>query len=178
MGKMRVPLIVDIIIIILVVASIAYIFYTNEPSVSYTFHPYVYQKEANGMWYTLNAKDPQGTQATPLVFARIDVRNNVGISTYFTITIKLTNATFPEDIYQNQRVDNTTLNCDYALSSHVATYNYIYFSIDNNTSGFAILTQFQSSQQLMHHTVNNWGGQTYFLYSVSANSTWVPAQIS
>jgi len=160
--------------VVLVVASIAAVYF-SEASINYSLNPQLYQKIDN-QWNTI---DPQNNTSFPETFAKIYCQNNGLFDGAFSIIVKLTNATFSQNNFQQpQLINSNTIRLSYTLHAKEVNYTNVFFRIDSDASQFVISIALQTNQVFISHTETNWAGQSTFPYNIWENNTWAPIQIA
>jgi hypothetical protein len=160
------------VIAVLILASVPVICFF-EASIYYSLQVYAYQKTEN-QWYTIDIEH----NSYPGTFMRVRCENKGLLTGTFDILVTVANATFPENSNQSaQLVNRTTIRLPYALHGLEETCTDLYFTIDDNATGFFISIALQTSQLLIRHTEANWAGQSVYPYFYVENKTWYPAQI-
>jgi hypothetical protein len=163
-----------ILIAVLTVAVIS-ISYFTEASVYYWDQPYEYQQIDN-QWFTL---DTINNTANPGTYTTVHCQNRGLVDGTFNIIVKLTNATFSQNFTTpSELINGTEAKLSISLHAQRETFTDIYFTVNDNSTHFAISITFETNQLFIHSTEHNWAGQNEFPYSMGLNDTWSPAMIS
>jgi|WetSurMetagenome_2_1015567.scaffolds.fasta_scaffold174144_1 hypothetical protein len=162
-----------ILIAILVVATVALIYFSIPDIHYYSYSVWTTYQKNGDHWYTLNLKDNSTMNGT---FTTISCKNCGLFVSSFSVIITLKNAYF---LYtkdgSNQETNDTVTVMHYILHPLEEKITEIPFVI--NSTHFIISVLIQSNQPFIKYSEDNWAGQSVFPYS-GDNNTWGPGAIS
>jgi hypothetical protein len=148
--------------LITVVAVSAVLVWLTEANIRYAFNvDYSYQKDG-GRWVTVDSINDKQMNGT---FVNIECKNHGYFEGSFNLIVTFTNAMFSTTTAKPyEQVNGTTAKFSYKLLAGESRDTDVYFTIDDNATGFLISLWFESSQIFLRSSEGNWLGVNTLYY--------------